>query len=192
LQIERRYWRTPIGQIHGRKSPDVQAAGGPHEGDSPQLHRDHRSQRAIQKAYSEGTLIISQDVIVPIPLGRRRSLTPASGSLKCPGWGYMKTFIRKWATCTVPRFASNFGDRGLRISGIPDGLISGFAHFPEPLTAKAVRKNDSGHETHSGHEGHSTDKRPYCLPDENSRRVALPTRVERMGMSQEIGSKPNG
>ena len=26
------------------------------------------------------------DVVVPIYLGRRRSLTPGSGSLKCPGW----------------------------------------------------------------------------------------------------------
>jgi hypothetical protein len=46
---------------------------------------------------------------------------------------------------------------------VPYGPISGFVNCPEPLTEKAVRKNDSSQETHSGHEGHSTDKRPYCL-----------------------------
>jgi len=32
---------------------------------------------------------------------------------------------------------------------------------------------------------------PYFLPAENSQREALPRGVERMGMSQEIGNKPN-
>jgi hypothetical protein len=56
-----------------------------------------RFKKQIPKA-----LIISQDVIVPIPLGRSRSLTPGSGSLKCPGWvfpvlpgGYMEGLYPK-------------------------------------------------------------------------------------------------